>query len=436
MTLILIITLIVYIGMIFFAKHRTSIAFIGAGLLLILGSVSSYFDVNAAFLKFPSEIIILIIVLALFTDLFERVGLINYIGYKFISFSKENRIIIMITIPLIVYFMSLWMNNLTVVLLFTYMALYLCMEYKLPIIPVLVSVVIGSNIGGAPLPWADTPAVILTLYTNFNLADFLTKLFIPCLVYVILLAGYTYMYYKHFTPNKELKREIPFKKKPPVRWHEARLPMIVFVLYIIAVSVGPFIGISIAYISLLFGGILLIIDKPDPMDTLNKLPIMDSIAFIIALFLIVGILEYSGILKIAAEYIIGLTNNNPYLILLSVLFIAFIIATFLSAGPAAATLLPICAVLAPLIPFKLIYAALALGVLAGSSMLPWSATGGPILLSQVNRFAKRPHVPKPEKDRINVIFNLKEYLKFSIPFSLIILCLSALYLSAYLKILS
>lgn len=163
MTLILIIMLIVYIGMIFFAKHRTSIAFIGAGLLFILGSVSSYFDVNAAFLKFPSEIIILIIVLALFTDLFERVGLINYIGYKFISFSKENRIIIMITIPLIVYFMSLWMNNLTVVLLFTYMALYLCMEYKLPIIPVLVSVVIGSNIGGAPLPWADTPAVILIL---------------------------------------------------------------------------------------------------------------------------------------------------------------------------------------------------------------------------------------------------------------------------------
>jgi Na+/H+ antiporter NhaD/arsenite permease-like protein len=153
-------------------------------------------------------------------------------------------------------------------------------------------------------------------------------------------------------------------------------------LYIAMVSVGPLINISIAYISLLFGGILLFISKIDPMDALNELPIVDSIAFIIALFLIGGVLEYSGILKIATEYIVGFTNQNAYLVALAVLYMAFIISTFLSAGPAAATLLPICAALERLVPFKLIYAALALGILAGSSMLPWSATGGPILLNQ------------------------------------------------------
>lgn len=427
---ILLITLIVYIAMIVFTNYRTAIAFIGSGMLLIMGGITSNFDASSAFLKFPSEIIILIIVLALFTDVFERMHVIDYIGYLFIKLSRERKAIIMITIPLLMYVTSLFMNNLTVVLLFTYMALYLAIEYKLPIVPLLVSVVIGSNIGGAPLPWADTPAVVLTLYSDFNLIDFLNKLFIPCLVYVILLSVYTYIWYRYFSPRK---REIPFKEKPRVKWRELRIPLIIFIIYIISVSVAPFYNISIAYVSLFFGGILLIIDKKNPMDALNDLPIMDSITFIIALFLIGGVLECSGILDKASNYIISFTNNDKYLITLSILLIAFLIATFLSAGPAAATLLPICMSLSSLVPFKLVYAALALGILAGSSMLPWSATGGPILMSQTNRFLKKPHVPKEEKERIKEIFNLKSYLLFSIPFSLIMLGLSAVYLSVYIS---
>lgn len=427
---ILIITLMIYVFMIIFTNNRTAISFIGSGVLLITGVLTSTFDASEAFSNFPSEIIILVIVLALFTDVFERMHLIDYIGYLFIKLSKEKKALIMVTIPLLMYAISLFMNNLTVVLLFTYMALYLAVEYKLPIIPVLVSIVIGSNIGGAPLPWADTPAVVLTLYSDFNLLDFLNKLFIPCLVYVILLSAYTYIWYRYFSVRT---REIPFKIKPKVKWRELKIPFIIFFIYITSVSIAPFFDISIAYVSLFFGGVLLIIDKKNPMDALNDLPIMDSITFLIALFLIGGVLESSGILKKASQEIIGFTNNNVYLITLSILFIAFFIATFLSAGPAAATLLPICLSLSPLVPFKLIYAALALGILSGSSMLPWSATGGPILMSQTNGFLKKPNIPKEEKERIREIFSLKSYLLFSIPFSCIMLILSAVYLCVYIS---
>ncbi|MDU5020912.1 MAG: SLC13 family permease, partial [Clostridiales bacterium] len=336
---IIVVSIITYIGMIVFTKHRTSISFIGSGLLLMLGSVTNIFDADKAFLKFPGEIVILIIVLSLFTEIFKRLGVIDYIGYKFITLSKGNKVMIVLSIPILMYATSLFMNNLTVVLLFTYTTLYLAVEYRLPIVPILVSVVIGSNIGGAPLPWSDTPAVVLTLYSDFTLIDFLNKLFIPCLVYVLLLSIYTYIWYRYLTPRK---RFLPFREKPDVKWEEVKLPIIVFFIYTISVSIGPFIDISIAYISLVFGGIALLIDKSNPMDILNNLPIMDSLAFIIALFLIGGVLEYSGVLNSIAESVIYLTDQNSVLIILSVLVLAFIIATFLSAGPAAATLLPIC----------------------------------------------------------------------------------------------
>ena len=119
---------------------------------------------------------------------------------------------------------------------------------------------------------------------------------------------------------------------------------------------------------------------------------------------------------------------------LSILGLSFLIATFLSAGPAAATLLPICTSLSSLVPFHLIYAALALGILSGSSMLPWSATGGPVLLSQTKRFIKHIRMLPYEKKELEEIFVLKNYLVFSIPFALFMVLFSALYIVIYIAI--
>lgn len=116
----------------------------------------------------------------------------------------------------------------------------------------------------------------------------------------------------------------------------------------------------------------------------------------------------------ASQYIVGLTNNNLYLMTLAVLLLAFLTATFLSARPATATLLPICKTLEPLVPFKLIYAALALGILCGSSMLPWSATGGPIMLSQIKKnLDEKMHGPHEKERHKNLMKEKEELLQWN-----------------------
>ncbi|MCC5909201.1 MAG: hypothetical protein JJT76_02020 [Clostridiaceae bacterium] len=535
---ILIIASATYLGMIFYAKYRTPIAVLGSALLLLYGNLSGSFPANLAFQNFPQEIVILIIVLGLFTKIFEKSGLFNYLGYRFVHYSNGKKLLIVMLLPIVIYGTSLFMNNLTVILLFTFICLKLALKLNLPITPLLVSVIIASNIGGAALPWADTPAVILTLYTDFTLADFILKLFLPCFLYTLLLVKYstTWFHYlekkSHNLENQMLfesksvdditelnfneepspnnttihyvikpkphggkashkkkakhheiqlphnkKMEIsnglapdtsiihytikpkPHHKKPPsikkhkkfkkkagsldifdeahnhMNWTKVRFPMILFCLFITSVCIGPFINLSIAFISMIFGSILLIANDHSPEDTINAIPILDSLIFIVALFLIGGVLEYSGILNIAVNYVLAFTGESVALILISIMLMAFTIATFLSAGPATATLLPICNQLNPMVGNNLIYAALALGILAGSSMLPWSATGGPVLLGEVNRFLKMPHLKPKDKHRVMEIFDLKHYLAFSIPFSLIMVVLNCIILMLYLKLL-
>jgi Na+/H+ antiporter NhaD/arsenite permease-like protein len=566
-------SLIVYLWMIVSVKYRTAIAILGSGAILIYGSISNAFPASAAFQHFPTEIVILIIVLSIFTKIFENNGFFEYIGEKFFELSRGRKLFIAALLPTTIYTTSLFMNNLSVILLFTFICLQLAVRMNLPIVPMLVSAIIASNIGGAPLPWADTPAVILTLYTDFNLYDFLSKLFLPCFVYNGLLVLYTVMWFKkHDKPKAkiEMKNDIGLKdheehkehegpdrghkhKKPSHRpghkpklrhpheellqflresipTHETELdasykfnlpseephrdtseeevinentikllrdiqppklgsnppthdgitfliwrktgftsrspeeafdladgnshnpikpkeskkeklkpskawvPFILFIFLILGICIAPFLNISIAYVSLFFGGLALVLNKTNPEDILNSVAVLDSIVFIIALFLIAGSMESSGVLTKVVNYMLTFTGENKFLIVLFIMIAAFVIATFLSAGPAAATVLPIAQQLSATVGDKLVYAALALGILAGSSMLPWSATGGPVMLGEVNRFLGKFKGSKSEVTALRQIFNLREYIKFSIPFSLIILLLSAIFLTLYLII--
>lgn len=443
----LIIAFTTYMIMIFFTKYRTPAAALGASIILIHGSISNNFPSGVALQKFPTEIVILIVVLALFSKSLENTGVLEAIGRKLMLLSKGKKILALTLIPFTIYATSLFMNNLSVILLFTFICVEIAIKLKLPILPLLASSIIASNIGGCPLPWADTPAVILTLYTDFNLIDFLTKLFLPCAVLEGMLIVYTIFWVKaqkgetheehlpslpvhpHPHPHPHHIHPRPVEKR--LHDNEIRYSVVLFILLIVGICIGPFINISIAYVSLFFGGLLLVVIKDNPDDTLDTLPILSTLVFIASLFLIAGALEYSGALKIFVNYIIALSSGDKYLVLLCIMFSAFAIATFLSAGPAAATILPICQQLSPMIGDKLVYAALALGILAGSSMLPWSATGGPVMLSEVNRFLREHRLHPEEHKRIKEIFDLKSYIKFSIPFSFSILAVGALFLAIY-----
>lgn len=465
MTTMLVITLIIYISMIFSIKYRTAITTVGIGVLLFYTTIILDYTFADAFESFPFEIVLLIIALALFTKIFENNGFLTAIGNKIEDLSQGRQLFIMIGVPFIMYVTSLFMNNLSVVLLFTFICLTFVRKSKVPVVPLLVSGLISSNIGGCPLPWADTPAVIITLYSDFTLIDFLTKLFIPCLIFEILLLAYTFIWFKYsykipkYRTFRDTKKTSIFYHKPailpPPPPHEKEpkppceppphikiqtphsafkriyLPLIFFILFIFSICISPFFNISISYSCIFFIGISLLFLVKNPEEILNSLSVLDSLVFISSLFMISGILEHFGILKIAVNYIISFTGDNKLLILLCILICAFIISTFLSAGPATATLLPICLQLAPIIGGNFIYTALALGILAGSSMLPWSATGGPIMLSEVDRYLHSNNITREDKLRIGHIYNFKKHVSFSIPFSLIILTLSALYLLLY-----
>lgn len=466
---IIIITLVIYISMVFSVKYRTAIATLGTGILLVYTTLFQGYSYKNAFTSFPLEIVLLILTLALFSKIFETNGFLTAIGDKLLELSKGKKIFITIMLPFIMYMTSLFMNNLSVILIFTFISLTIIRKFDFPVIPILVAGLISSNIGGCPLPWADTPAVIITLYSDFTLIDFLSKLLIPCTLIEILLIIYIFIWCKYINRGvpcnlkDQTKYSIFFMKPPPPipdppdinfnmrslhheppphikmllpksKFIRMYLPLITFILFIISICIVPFTNLSTSYICMFFLGFILIFLSKNPEEILNSLSVIDSLVFISTLFIISGVLKDFGILTTMVTFILSFTGTSKILILLSILFCAFIISTFLSAGPAAATILPMCIQLLPIIGSNFIFVALALGILAGSSMLPWSATGGPIMFAEVRRYLHHNIVCEKDNRNIMNIYDLKSYICFSIPFSLIILLFSSLYLILYVII--
>jgi Na+/H+ antiporter NhaD/arsenite permease-like protein len=431
---IIIAVILTYIFLAVLYKHRTPIAALGAGVVMLLGHLNGIYPVNVALNKFPLEVLLLILVLSLFSREFETNGLLTLLGTKSASITRGKRHLMLGILLFTVFLFSCFANNLSVTLTFTLICLRLGVALNIPLVPLLVGTVVASNIGGCPLPWADTPAIVVTSYTDFGMMDFVTLVLPTCFLFVILLVFYALAVahirsgslsgFYELTNVESLKYLVNFEK---VRWKSALLPMILFGMMLIGISVGPFVGVPVCYVAIPCGALLLLVKGKNARESLDITGMLDTMVFIAALFLIAGALESSGYLQLLTQRFQNLQAVSVVLPSICVLGVAFVASTFLSAGPAAATLLPICLKLSQS-GGPSIYVGLVLGILAGSSMAPWSATGGPCMLNETLRFLKEETLDEEERESVKNVLGLGSYIKFSAPFSLVILMLSASWL--------
>lgn len=419
-----------------FYQRRTPVAILAAGALVLVGEQEGFFTVKTALSRIPAEVLILLLVLSMFSKVFERTGVLYSLGVKAATLAGGRRYVTVAFLLFAVFAFSLLANNLSVILVLTLVCLRLGSALRLPTIPLLVGTVIASNIGGCPLPWADTPAIVLTTHTDFDITDFLEYVLPPCALLIGLLILYslgrttgnrTTVTRLHELINLESIGFLAGFER--THWRSATVPAVIFFGLIAGISLAPLHQVPVAYVAAASGALLLLVEGRRAADLLDIPGFIDMSVFISALFLIGGTLEASQVLAVFAKRILTLATVHDTVPLLGVLGLSFAVCTFLSAGPAAITLLPVCSELVPLYG-KVVYAALALGVLAGSSMLPWSATGGPAMLNEASRFLRNEGHEYGDPESLRLLSRFRSYIGFSVPFSFVMLIVSAIWLYA------
>lgn len=459
---------LVYYGRI----DRTIIFVIGAILVTIGGYYLNFYDWPTAWdsLKSRLDVIAFIVGLNILTIILDEGGLFQYLARRIVLITKNNKWKIMLYFCLLTYVVSLFVNNLTTIMILIPMIFTLSSYLKFDPKPYIVGMIIASNLGGASTMVGDFPNIIISTEAGIGFSKFLIYMLPPCLLELVILLIYIRFSQKelfvsenkpktslfddfpqleeYFTPTRKTNTTVNMSSEQPAPnrgWAEFKNPeavktgLTILGIIIIGFLVCEFVGIPPAIIVLVGGVLSLFFCKVDIATVLEQLSYKD-ILFFSGLFIIVGAAEASGLLKLFGELIVNLSFGNILIRCILLMWIAGIITAFLNAGPATALMLPMVLSFNTPAPNFLYFWSLSLGVLAGSSATLTGATAGSVSANMLDYFigsrAKKTKSKAQDQESgvktlslttSYVPLSFKEYAKIGIPVSLIFLVASTIY---------
>lgn len=362
-----------------------------SGVFVLLGLLFDNYSPLDAFFAIDVNTISLLLGMGIIAAVLDRTGFFVSIAFKLRQAAGSSRLKIMVLFCLLTYGLSLFANNLIVMMIVVPMTMNLAATIGFDPRPVIVGEIISSNLGGASTMIGDFPNMIISSQTGIAFIPFIANLMPICLI----LLGVLLLFLKARSDDFGGVVEIP---SLPEKMVEPRLTAVdrrvirraLFVLIhmIFLFCLSEWVSLNTSAVALIGGLSLFLFSGIDRKSLLRRIPFNDVI-FFTGLFVVVGGLEATCLLEYVSKGIVLLSFGKVWLLSLVVMWSAAFITAFLSAGPTTALLIPVEMGLGMQPPHHIIWWALSLGVLAGASASIVGATAGPVSISLIENYSRK-----------------------------------------------
>ena len=411
------------------------------------------------------DVLCFIVGMQLITAVLDEAGALKYMAKKITIVTAGNTWRIMWIFCIVTYAFSLFVNNLTTIMLMAPMVLKLSKYLDCDPKPFLTSMIIASNLGGASTMVGDFPNMIIGTEAGVPFYQFITYMFPICLLELFVMlfylrfarsslfedtVGVPVSAYSEYQDCEQFDTDVPelidqkrkffdeVKQSIPeaiTNKNALKRGLIILAVVIIGFLVADYVNCSAAIIAIVGGVIALVFGACRPMALLQKVSIRD-ILFFSGLFVLVGAAEASGALSYISEAITHLSFGNLLILCLLLMWTGAFTTCFLNAGPTAAMFLPIVLSLKSAAPHNLYWWSLSLGVCAGSSGTLVGATAGSVTATMVDRFIKKEAADRTllsissDKNGGKLTkMTFAEFASFGLPIMLIFLLISSIYIT-------
>ena len=347
--------------------NRTSIALVGAVLLIIFKVI----DQEVAIEHIDFNTIGLLIGMMIIVNIMKRSGIFGYVAIKTAKLAKGDPWKIVVLFTIITAVSSALLDNVTTVLLIIPVALVITDKLEMSPIPFMVPLIFAANIGGTATLIGDPPNIMIGSKTGLGFVDFIVNLgpvIFVIMIVLILLMKLTNG--KHFTADASKKARIMLLDENLAIKDAPLMKKSIFVLLLTVVgfSLHQTLGYDSASVALFGAAVLLLISKRDPEEILLEVE-WPTIFFFTALFVLVGGLQEVGAIDFLAKKLIQLTNGNLFATAMFVLWGSAILSAFLDNIPFVATMIPLIQSIALMSSFDVtpLWWALSLGACLGGN---------------------------------------------------------------------
>lgn len=393
--------------------HRTAAAMAGAMVLILTGVMSA--DKALSYIDFNT--IGVLVGMMIFVAIVRRSGMFEYIAVRAAKAVHGDPWKIMVAFTLITAVLSAILDNVTTVLLVGPMSIAIARMLKIDPVPFLMGQILASNVGGTATLIGDPPNIMIGSAAHLSFMDFLENTgFAVLFILVVLILLMKIVYEKKIElgtvdtgaiekldPSKSITNRALMKKG-----------IIVLICVIVGFMFHDKLGIESSVIALTAAAVMLIIGREDVNEAIQDVE-WTTILFFMSLFVVVGGLTETGIIKELASKIIGATNGHPMVTMLVLLWASALLSSILDNIPFVATLIPlILAMQADGMDVTSFWWAISLGACLGGNGTMIGASAN-VVLSDISTKHGYP-------------ITFKSYLKVGMPFMLLSIVIATVFL--------
>jgi len=258
---------------------------------------------------------------------------------------------ILVTFMLLSGFLAMFIDSITVLLFLASVTIELARLLKFDPVPVIIAEIFAANTGGSATMAGDPPNIIIGTAFGYSFMDFLKNTGV--IAWIGMLAALVFFYFafrKSLVSKQGNPGEHDDHYPSPSEAIKDRTHFLInsgiFLLVIILLITHAETGISVASIGVIAAVLTLLAAGKNAGYIIKRID-WKTLVFFFGLFVVVGGLEVTGILKLVAEYIEKVSGGNIIVIMTIVLWVSAFASAIVDNIPFAATMVPVIANLAP-----------------------------------------------------------------------------------------
>ena len=323
--------------------HRTIVGIFGAMLMILFGIL----DQGTAIHHIDFNTLGLLMGMMIIVNITSETGLFNFLAIWAAKKVKAKPVALLLALSAITAVCSALLDNVTTVLLTVPITFSITSQLKVDVKPFLISQILSSNIGGTATLIGDPPNIMIGSAVGLSFMDFIYNVTaVSIVIFIVVEFLLIALYGKKLVTQPALQDKVMRLDEKSQIQNPALLKKCLFA---IAVTISMFVMHSTLHLetataALTGAGLLLLISftRNEAMiaKALSKVEWL-AIFFFAGLFVLVGALVETGVIKMLAAEAIKVTNGNESATAMLILWMSAFASAFIDNIPFVATLIPL-----------------------------------------------------------------------------------------------
>ncbi|HFD80411.1 MAG TPA: citrate transporter [Gammaproteobacteria bacterium] len=324
--------------------HRTNAAVIGAVIMVAAGTWFDFYTQEQAVKAIDANTMFLLTGMMILVTILKPTGGFEYLAIRVAKTAARDPRLLLVYLSLAVSVTSMLLDNVTTVIIFAPLTALICRLLNINPLPYLMAEAMMSNIGGIATLVGDPPNIMIGSAADIDFNQFLLHMGpVVAVVWLSVIVLVLWQFRRELRPPPGFTGIIDLNEDNAIRDRKTLGRAIIALGCVLVLFVlHHHLHFYPAYVTFIGVALAFVLVKPDPDTVLRQLE-WPVLLFFIALFVIVGGVQNSGLLELIGRSLARFASDPERLLLtcLILMWVAGLLSTVLDNIPFTITMIPI-----------------------------------------------------------------------------------------------